>query len=259
MDTDSLTIAVAIKHVPVGGAFLRAQDKGLTREGVSHGIDPLNEVAVEWALRAREAGMATKVIVVTLGPPSAVDALRRALAMGADEAVLVTDPAFVGADVRATARALAAVVQRVEADLLLTGYESLDGSSGAVPAAAAAILGWPLLSRFGDGQLDGGALRGSRDLGAGPTRVEVDLPAVVSFVEGHVPPRYPKLKDVMRTRNAEPTTLTAADLGIGPAANGERVIDLREVPMAPKEPTILDLEAGIEALLVRLTAEANHG
>ncbi|HEX9888560.1 MAG TPA: electron transfer flavoprotein subunit beta/FixA family protein [Nitriliruptorales bacterium] len=253
------TIAVAVKHVPVGGAFLRVQSGGLTRDGVSHGIDPLNEVAVEWALQAREAGAADRVVAISLGPPAAVDALRRALAMGADEAVLVTDPTFAGADVRATARALAAATERSGARLLVAGYESLDGSSGAVPAAVAASLGWPLVSRFSAGAIHGGALRATRDLGAGPTTIEVDLPAVVSIVEGHVTPRFPKLKDVVRTRSVQPTTYSGADLGLSLPTSGERVVDLVEVAQPPREPTILDLEAGIEELFARLTQGASRG
>lgn len=254
MDTTTPpTIAVAVKHVPVGGAFLRVAEGGLTRDGVSHGIDPLNEVAVEWALQAREAGAADRVVVISLGPPTAVEALRRALAMGADEAVLVTDPAFAGSDVRATARTLAAATERCGATLLVTGYESLDGSSGAVPAAVATILDWPLISRFATGVLADGALRAMRDTGTGPTTVEVALPAVVSIVEGHVQPRFPRLKDVVRTRGVEPTTWSGADLGVQPTAGGERVIELVEVPQPPREPTILGLEDGIEELFVRLT------
>jgi electron transfer flavoprotein beta subunit len=258
-DTTAPTVLVAVKHVPVGGAFLRVDDGALTRDGVSHGMDPLNEVALEWALRAREAGTVGRVVCTTLGPPEAVDTLRRALAMGADEVVLVTDPALRGADVRTTGRALAATARQVGASLLLMGYESLDGSSGAVPALVATLLDWPLLTRLGDGELLDGVLRGTRDLGAGPETIEADLPAVASFVEGEVTPRYPKLKDVLRTKSAEPTTWAADVLGIGVAADGERVLRLVEVPQPKKEPRVVGLEEGVDELFALLTAGAGNG
>src|SRR4051794_37371789 len=96
-------VAVLVKHVPIGGASLRLELDGLRRDGVAHGLDPLNEVGLEWALQQREAGLVDRVVAVTMGPTDAVDTLRRTLAIGADEAVLVTDPRLAGADVRQTA------------------------------------------------------------------------------------------------------------------------------------------------------------
>lgn len=247
---------VAVKHVPVGGAFLRVADGRLSREGVAHGLDPVNDVAIEWALRGREAGVIAKVVVVTMGPPEAVDSLRRSLAIGADEPVLVSDERLAGANVRTTARVLAAVAGRVGASIVLTGYESLDGSSGAVPAATAAVLGWPVLSRVRDASIDGPVLRASRDLGRGPTNVEVDLPLVASFVEGTIVPRYPKLKDVLRTRAAEPLLFSASDLELSLPRPGayERVVRLVEVHQPRKEPVVLALEEGVDALFELVTS-----
>lgn len=255
----ALTIAVAVKHVPVGGAFLRVERDHLTREGVSHGIDPLNEVAMEWALQLRESGEAERVVAITMGPPAAADTLRGALALGADEAVLITDPNLVGADVRVTARALAAATAHVDAGLLVLGYESVDGSSGAVPAAVSAVSGWPLVSRVAEGSCADGTLTATRNLGTGPVTVEVEVPVVVSMVEGHVTPRFPKLKDVARTRNSEPTTLSGRDLEIDVPQVGERVVDLREVAQSAGEPVVLDLEAGIQELLARMIGEGSRG
>lgn len=250
--TGPLTVLVAVKHVPVGGAFLKLVPDGLTREGVSHGIDPLNEVGLEWALRLKEQGRASRVVAVCMGPPDAVDTLRRALAIGADEIVLVSDPALEGSDVRTTARALAAVARRYGADVVVTGYESLDGSSGAVPAATAAFLDCPLVSRVWDAAIREETLAATRDIGSGPESVETELPAVISMVEGHVAPRYPKLKDVLRTKLAEPEQLGAADLGIQ-RANGERVIGIVEVPMPAREPRVLGFDDGVAELFALMT------
>lgn len=251
-------ILVAVKHVPVGGAGLRIDEDRLTRDGVSHGLDPINEVALEWALQARETGWAHRVIAMTLGPSEAIDSLRRALSMGADEAVLVTDEALAGADVRTTARVLAAVAVRLGAVVLLTGYESMDGSSGAVPAAAAATLGWPLASRLADGEMTGTSVSGTRDLGAGPETVEVPLPAVIAMAEGEIVPRYPKLRDVLRTKNAQATRFSADDLGVAIADDGETVLRMIAVPRVPKEPRVVGLDEGVAELFELLTTGSSH-
>jgi electron transfer flavoprotein beta subunit len=250
-------ILVAVKHVPVGGAGLRLEGDHLTREGVSHGLDPINEVALEWALLAREAGIVERVVAVTLGPEDAIDSLRKALALGADEAVHVCDDALAGSGVRTTAEVLAAVARQVGAAALLTGYESMDGSSGAVPAAAAALLGWPLLSRVDSADLAGETITARRDLADGPETVSAELPVVMSMVEGHVAPRYPKLKDVLRTKATPATRFTAADLDVPAAATHET--SLVEVPLPPKEPRVLDLDEGVSELFELLTVGGVRG
>jgi len=256
--TSGRTLLACVKYVPVGGQGLRVANGELTRDGLAHGLDPINEVGLEWALQAREAGAVDRVVAVTLGPPEAIDALRKALAMGADEAVLVTDEAFRGAGVRATAAAVAAVALRVDAGVVVAGYESADGSSGAVPAATAALLGWPLVSRLMQGEVSGGLLRGQRDLGHGIENVEADLPAVVSVVEGWVTPRYPKLKDLLRTKAATATTWSGEDLGITAGPPTETVVRLVEVPRPPKAARVLSLEDGVDELLAML-AGADRG
>jgi electron transfer flavoprotein beta subunit len=252
------TAVVAVKHVPVGGAFLRIADGRLTRDGVAHGIDPAGEVGLEWAIRAREAGGLDRVVAVTMGPPGAADTLRQAVALGADEALHVCDDRLVGADVRTTARVLAATTARMEATLLVAGYESLDASSGAVPAAAAALLGWPLVSRMSDATLTGSGLRADRDLGGGNESVDVDLPVVVSMVEGRVSPRYPKLKHVLRAKSFPLRVLTAADLDVTPARGGETAAGLIAVPARDKETRVLDFDEGVAELLAVLTGDRAH-
>lgn len=246
---------VAVKSVPVGGGELRVVDAGFTRDGVSHGIDPLNEVSLEWALRAREIGAVDRVVAVSMGPETAADALRQAVALGADEAVLISDPALAGADVRTTGRVLAAAATRLQATAVVTGYESADSSSGVVPAVVAASLGWPLLSRVGDAQLDASGLRAMRDLGAGPEKVAVEGPFVMSMVEGHVAARYPKLKAVMAARNAQLTTWTAGDLEVAITAPALTSESLRQVAQPAKEARVLSFEDGVAYLAGVLTGQ----
>lgn len=249
------TVAVAVKSVPVGGAFLRVVEGGLTRDGLSHGLDPINEVAVEWAVRAREAGTVGRVVAVSMGPLGAGDAVRRALAMGCDDVMQIDDAALAGAGVGTTARVLAAAVDRLGAAVAVFGYESLDGSSGAVPAAVAAVLGRPLLSFARTAAVDDGAVRIERDAGRGREVLAADLPVVVSLVAGGVEPRFPTLRDMLGARKATLIPVDLAGLGaVLPAAGGERVVGVVSVPVAAGEPVVVDEAGGVDALLELLVA-----
>lgn len=247
------TVAVLVKHVPVGGELLALTGGVADRGGVPHGLDPVNEPALEWALRQREGGAADRVVAVSMGPPDAVETLRRALAFGADEALLLSDPGLAGADVRRTAHVLAAAAARLGAGLVACGYESLDGSSGVVPAAVAAELGWPLVSRVSTAACEeGGRLVAERDLGAGPETVRAPAPAVLTFVVGGLEVRYPKLRDSLASRKKPVETLSLADLGSDLPTRGQRVLAVEDVPTPPKERRRLSADDGPAALLALL-------
>lgn len=253
------TVAVCVKHVPVGGAFLRVHDGELTRDGVSHGMDPIDEVGLEWALRQRESGRCDRVVAISMGPPGAAETLRKALAMGVDEVLLVTDAALAGADVRVTARVVAAAIRHLSADVVVMGYESVDGSSGVVPAAVSAVLDIPLVSRVRTADLRDGTVTTERDLGAGPEQAVVQAPVVLSMVEGTLDVRYPSLRDVIRTRKADVPTVDAAGLQVAtdvwaPQADAS----LRHTPMPVKEPTVVGPDAGAETILSFLTTAGVH-
>ncbi|TYB42222.1 electron transfer flavoprotein subunit beta/FixA family protein [Actinomadura chibensis] len=249
-----LTILVPVKDVP---ARLRLSGGALTGHGVPHRLDPVHEVPLEWARLLRDGGAAVRVVAMTLGPPGATGALQRALALGADSIVRVGDDAPAGADVRATARAIAAVATRVGADLVACGYESADGSSGTVPAAVAACLGVPLLSRAGQAALDGGTLTVVRDLGGGPERVTAPLPAVVSFVEGVIEPRRPALRELLRTKSAAPTALSADDLGLRLPEEAVRDVRVVKAEVPERAASVMGFDEGVDALLALLAGEAS--
>lgn len=247
------TVAVAVKSVPVGGAFLRVVDGALTRVGLAHGLDPINEVAVEWAVAAREAGHVGRVVAVCMGPTDGDDAIRRALAMGCDEALLVSDPALAGADVPTTAHVLAAALGRVGADIAVFGYESLDGSSGTVPAAVAAVLDRPLLSFARSASVVDGAVRIERDAGRGPEALEADLPVVLTIVAGGIDPRFPKLKDLLAARKVELDTVSLAHLDASSLVRaGERVLRLVDVPATTKDRRVVPADDGVDIVVALL-------
>jgi electron transfer flavoprotein beta subunit len=246
----SIIAAVLVKSVPIGGRFLRIEDERLTRSGVLHGLDPINEVPVEWAVRAREAGSIDRVVALMMGPPDASDAVRRAIALGCDEGIIVTDELLAGAGIRATAVALAAAVKSTGASLALFGNESLDGSSGAVPSATATLLDWPLISLARTASLEAGVFRAERDLGMGPEIAEASLPVVASFVAGGVEPRYPKIKELSAARKVELKKFTAADLEIlSSISSGETVLRLEKIDEGiSRRTSVVGLEEGVDEI-----------
>jgi electron transfer flavoprotein beta subunit len=246
------TAVVSVKHVPVGGAPLRVVDNDLTRAGVAHTADALDTVSVTGACTLRAAGLVDRVVAVTIGPPDAADALRVALAIGADEVVLVTDDALAGAGVGAIATVLAAAATDADASLLVCGYESADGSSGATPAAAAAILGWPLASRVRTIEPANGGLRATRDLGRGDETITFDLPAVVSIVEGGITPRYPTVRETLAAAKA--AIPTRAWWGGRLPGCGVESVGLVAADAPSRAHTVVDSNRGVDAILELLTA-----
>jgi electron transfer flavoprotein beta subunit len=162
-------------------------------------LNPYDEYAVEEALLIKEAA-GGEVTVLCMGPDDATDAVRKALAMGADDAVLVTDPALAGSDAQATAAVLAAAIKTVPCDLALFGCRSTDGETGAVPAAVAELLDMPLLSSLSKVEVDDATVRVHRETDEGYVAYTCPTPAVISVVKGINEPRYPSMKGIMTAK-----------------------------------------------------------
>lgn len=215
-------IVVLVKQVPdtYSERKLTESDYTLDRGSADAVLDEINERAVEEALQLKEA-QGGEVTVVSVGPDRASDAIRKALSMGADKAIHVSDPALHGSDVLQTAKVLAAAIRRVEGvDLVIAGNEASDGGGGAVPAVLAELLGFPQLTHARKVELDGGTLRVDRETEEGITHLEAGLPAVVSVGEKINEPRYPSFKGIMAAKKKPVDTLTVADLGIDPGEVG---------------------------------------
>lgn len=209
-----MNIVVCMKQVPdttarkdLGPDFL------LNRAQLESVINPFDEYALEEALRLREAH-GGEVTIVTMGPTSAEDTMRKALAMGADRGVVITDPALAGSDWLATCKTLAAVMRTLTFDLILTGMESTDARSGLVPGGLAELLGLPLLTQASGLRVQDVSLTISRQSGGTSQEVEAALPAVASVVKGANEPRYPSLKGIMAAKRKEIQKLGLADLGL---------------------------------------------
>lgn len=215
-----MKIIACIKQVPDSAARVVVEDGKVTWGDAPLVINPWDEYAVEAALRIKEAVAGSTVTALTMGPASAADALKHALAMGADDAILINDPALANLDTQATARVLAAAIQKIGgADLVFFGRQAIDGDAGITPAQTARVLGWPMLGLCASISVEGGKVKVERAIEEGRQIVSAPLPAVLSIVKDYGEPRYPSFMGIRKASRATIPTWTLADLGIpAPAA-----------------------------------------
>jgi electron transfer flavoprotein beta subunit len=214
-------IAVCVKHVPEGTAHARInpETKRLNRSGEG-AINPFDAHAVEEALRIKDA-QGGEVVIVSMGPTGAQDSLRKALAMGADAALLVTDDAAAGSDLVATTNVLAAALEPEGADLILFGQQAGDSDGAVLWAAVADKLRRPVISQVAELTVDDGKVRGKRQTEFGYDVIEAPLPAVVAVSDAINEPRYPSLKGIMGARSKPQRSMALAELGVDSASAGE--------------------------------------
>jgi electron transfer flavoprotein beta subunit len=249
-----MKIAVCVKQVPDATVHKKIDPatKRLDRSGEA-ALNPTDLNAVEEALRIKEA-QGGEVVLVSLGPAKAVDSLRKALAMGADRAVLVSDEGAAGSDLLGTSRALAAVLEREAPDLVLFGQASSDGDGAVLWAAVAEQLRRPAISQAAALTFEGSELHGKRQTEHGYDTISVPLPAVVAVSDAINEPRYPSLKGIMGAKTKPQETLTLADLGLGPEDAGEAaakttVLDLGPPPSRGDQITIEDDGSAAQKIL----------
>jgi electron transfer flavoprotein beta subunit len=219
-----MNVVVCVKYVPnPQGTPELGADNLVVREGVEGALDPGDEFAVEAALTLVEAH-GGEVRVVSMGPEVAMSAIRRAFAMGAHTGVLVTDSALRGADALATARVLAAATRRSPFDLVLTGVESTDGSTGSLAATLAELLELPAATFARKVDVENTTLRVERQTQAGYDVVEAPLPALASVTGSAAEPRYPTLKGIMQAKQKPVEQLSLSDLGVDNVEPTQRVV-----------------------------------
>jgi electron transfer flavoprotein beta subunit len=215
-----MKIAVCVKQVPEGTKRIDPATKRLDRSGEG-ALNSFDANAVEEALRIKEASGDGEVVLVSMGPTSALDAIRKALAMGADRSVLVCDDAAAGSDLVATSYVLAAVLEREGADLILFGQQAADSDGAVLWAAVADRLRRPLISQLADLSIDGGSVHGKRQTEFGYDVIEAPLPAVVAVSDAINEPRYPSLKGIMGAKKKPQEILSLGELGVDAARVGE--------------------------------------
>lgn len=233
-----MNIVVLVKQVPDTWSErkLTDADHTLDRESADAVLDEINERAVEEALQLQEAH-GGEVTVIAMGPDRATDAIRKALSMGADKAIHVSDEALHGSDVLATAKVLAKAIGTVEnVDLVIAGNEATDGRAGAVPAILSELLGLPQVTQLRKVTVEGTTIKGERETDEGVAFLEASLPAVVSVTEKINEPRYPSFKGIMAAKKKPVSTLTVADLGIDASEVGLSGAYTQVLEAAPKPP-----------------------
>src|ERR671926_1705441 len=211
-----MRIAVCVKHVPEGPSRIDPQTKRLDRGGEG-ALNHFDANAVEEALRLK-GDSDTEVVVVSLGPAKAADSLRKALAMGADRALLISDDAAAGSDVVATSAVLAKALERESPDLVLFGQQGSDSDGAVLWAAVAERLRRPLISQAAELELADGKATVKRQTEFGYDRIEAPLPAVVAVSDAINEPRYPSLKGIMGAKKKPQDVLSLADVGVDAGA-----------------------------------------
>ena len=215
-----MKIAVCAKVVPEQARRIDPETKRLDRSG-EQALNPFDANAVEEALRLKGDDADAEVVLVSLGPERSLDTLRKALAMGADRVVLVSDEAAAGSDLVASSYALARALEREQADLILFGQQANDSDGAVMWAAVADRLRRPLISQVAELTVSDGTLRGKRQTEFGYDVIEAPLPAVVAVSDAINEPRYPSLKGIMGAKKKPQATVSLGDLGVEGGSAGE--------------------------------------
>jgi electron transfer flavoprotein beta subunit len=207
-------IVACVKQVPDSEAKVSANGGRISWGDSPLVINPFDEYAVEGALLQKEAHGGT-VTALCIGPDAGKEALKHALAMGADDAILISDKGIENLDTQGAARVLAAAVGKIGGvDLVMFGRQTLDNGSGLTAAQTARVLGWPMLGFVGHIELEGTSLKVARIIEEGRQNVTAPLPAVLTIVQSIGEPRYPSFIGIRKASKATIPVWTVADLGI---------------------------------------------
>lgn len=255
-----MNVIVCVKQVPDPNSVgqLDPNTNFLKREGVEVVLDPGDEYGIEAGLQLAEAH-GGQVTVVSMGPDKALDAIRKALAMGAAKGILISDAALQGSDALTTAKILAAAIKR-ESDwsLVITATESTDGYTGVVPQMLAELLGVPSVTFAKSIESDGSILKVNRQTEVGYDAVEADLPAVLSVTAGVNEPRYPSLKGIMAAKSKPVDRPTLADLGLeglGGASAGQSISSVKPAEQRQAGEVVEDDGTGAQRIVDFLAAQ----
>lgn len=248
-----MNIAVCIKRVPDTETRIRLAEgaTAIDPDGVKYVVSPYDEIAVEAALRIRDAAGEGEVTVITFGDAKSQETLRSALAMGADRAVLLKGEATM--DGLATAKTLAAALQDIDARLILFGAKAADGDQQQVGPMVATILQRPCATNVGNFSLKGDSVECHREVEGGTEVVELPLPAVISITKGEFEPRYASLKGIMAAKRKpleeveatpQDIRLNVEQLALPPERTAGRIVG-EGVDAVPELVRILREEAGV--------------
>jgi len=250
---NALKIVVTVKQVPDPNATLSLEgDNTISREKEAV-LDPGDECGVEEGLQLKEAH-AGEVVLVSMGPERAKDAIRKGLSMGADRGVLVSDAGLAGADALLTARVLAAAIKQEQPDLVICATESYDGSTGMVPPMLAELLGFPQLTFAKKVEVDGATVKIHRQTADGYQIVEAQSPALITVTAAIAEPRYASLKGIMAARSKEIKQVALSDLGVERGEPAETITGVVDAEARKAGEVIEDDGTAVEKIVQVLAA-----
>ncbi|MDF1594687.1 MAG: electron transfer flavoprotein subunit beta/FixA family protein [Acidimicrobiia bacterium] len=234
-----MRVAVCVKQIPdPASPYDLDPDTHFVVRPTDQVLDDTDRYGVEMGLQLAEQTEGT-VTLFSMGPSGNLQGIRQALAMGADKAVVVDDPALRGSDALATARVLAAAITREGFDLVISGTESTDGYAGILPQQLAELLDVPALTFAKKVSVEGEMVRIERQTQTGYDEVEASAPVLVSVTAGVVEPRYPTFKGIMQAKSKPVDSLTTADLGVETASQ-QKIMAIRPAPERPSGEVIED-------------------
>jgi electron transfer flavoprotein beta subunit len=209
-----MKVLVPVKRVIDYNVKVRVKpdQTGVDLANVKMSMNPFCEIAVEEAVRLKEKGVATEVVIVSIGPQQAQETIRTALAMGGDRGILITTDA--DPEPLAVAKLLAAVVAEEAPQLVLMGKQAIDGDNNAVGQMLSALLGWPQATYASAIEVSGATAKVTREVDGGLQTLDVDLPAVVTADLRLNEPRYASLPNIMKAKKKEIAQKTVADYGV---------------------------------------------
>lgn len=256
-----MKIAVLVKEVPDAAVEKRLDPntKRIDRSGEKN-LNPFDTHALEAAVQLKEGGAPVdEIVAVTMGPDSSVRTLHKAVSLGANRSIQLTDDALAGSDVNATGYALAKVLESESPDLVLLGQQSDDGENYTIGAVVADHLQFPSLTQVVDLKLEGTTLTMKRQAEYGYDTVQVDLPAVISVGDALNEPRYPSLKDIMGAKKKPLDTKSAADVGIdagqvGEAGSKTEVLAINPPPAKEAGELIENADSDVDATVARIVS-----
>lgn len=263
-----MNIIVCLKQVPDTETKVKVKqgDVKIDEEGVNFVVNPYDEFAVEEAIRIKERLKEGTVTIVSLGPQRAVEAIRTALAMGADRAVHLNDPAFLDGDSYATAKALHSVIKNMQYDLILCGKQAIDDDCASVAVMLAEMLNLPQATMINKLEISPDKKKATvnREVEGGTEVLEVPLPAVFTCQKGLNEPRYPSLPGIMKAKQKELKQLDLAASGLTQAEVGKEgskiKIEEMYLPAARQAGKIVEVEGepadAVKQLVEFLTKEA---
>jgi electron transfer flavoprotein beta subunit len=247
-----LKIVVTVKQVPDPNSNLSLEADNTISRDKEVVLDPGDECGVEEGLLLKEAH-GGEVVLVSMGPERAKDAIRKGLSMGADRGILISDPELGGADALLTARALAAAIKAESPDLVICGTESYDGSTGMVPPMLAELLGVAQLTVAKKVEVDGANLKVHRQTSDGYQVIEATLPALITVTAAIAEPRYASLKGIMAARSKEIKQVGLGELGVERTESVETIDQIADAEARKAGTVIEDDGSAVDRIMQLLT------